>query len=217
MLSGVILAGGDNRGMEGKNRALLKLGSKTFLERQLNEMRKCCNDLIIVTNDPFPLMRSVDRGVRIITDYYPGKGALSGMHAGLSLAKNTHTWVVGCHMPYISATAAQLMLTSMKEDCDAAIPRVAHCLTPFHGIYEKRCSEIIGGLLDSGYETMTSLLNELQWCEMEESLFQGRPIDSRFVTEVHTYVDYERVTMEFDAANLHAQTEREESLWSTSG
>ncbi|MFC0391277.1 molybdenum cofactor guanylyltransferase [Paenibacillus mendelii] len=205
MLSGIILAGGDNRGMEGKNRALLELGSKTFLERQLSEMRKCCNELIIVTNDPFPFMRVVDREVRIITDFYPGNGAVGGIHAGLALAKNPYIWVVGGHMPFISAAAAQLMLASMADGCNAAIPSVANRVYPLHGLYKKQCCESIERLMDTGSTSIAALLDALQWCEAGENVFQMNQIDCRFVVEVHTLVDYERLVRESEAVNREAQ------------
>ncbi|MFD0710573.1 molybdenum cofactor guanylyltransferase [Paenibacillus sp. GCM10027626] len=202
MLSGVLLAGGENRGMNGANRALLKLGDETFLERQLQQLGKCCDDITIVTTDPSSLLRIVDRSVRIITDYFPVKGPLSGMHAGLALAKHDDVWIVGCHMPCISAAAAELMVEEKRRTgCDAVLPQTGTIDDLLHGIYDKRCSETIGQLLDAGRSQITELLQLLSWRGLPESYFRQRWIDPKFVTGIHNEEDYNRLLADIGSAS----------------
>jgi len=197
MLSGVLLAGGENRGMNGANRALLKLGEETFLERQLKELSECCSDITIVTNEPASLLRIVDRSIRIITDYIPGGGPLSGMHAGLALAKQDNIWVIGSHMPYVSAGAAVLMLKEkQRTGCDAVIPQTGSMDDLLHAIYDKRCSETIGELLAAGQSQMSELMPLLNWRGLPKASFLANGINPQFVRGVHNVNDYNRLIAE---------------------
>lgn len=191
MMSGLILAGGRNRGMNGVHKAFLVLDHVTFIERQISEMRKCCSDITIVTNDPMPFLKAVDRAVRVITDYFPGGGALSGMHAGLTLAKQTNVWVVDCGMPFISAKAAKLLLDSKKEGLDAVIPWMEERAHPLHGVYDRSCAAVIGSMVEQGKASFPALLEQLSWVKLPESVFEEKGIDSRFVKAIKTKEDYE--------------------------
>ncbi|TXK76596.1 molybdenum cofactor guanylyltransferase [Paenibacillus sp. N3.4] len=150
MLSGVILAGGENRRMRGELKALLPFGGKPLIARQIDIMREICDEIIVVTNEPKPYLSVVDRSVRIITDFYVGQGPLGGMHAALSLAKHASIWVVGCDMPFISSKAAQLLLQRKLDGFEAVVPLVAGQMYPLHGIYDQACASHIGPLLQLG-------------------------------------------------------------------
>ncbi len=193
MMSGLILAGGRNRGANGENKAFFMLDNMTIVERQIREMEKCCEEIIIATNDPPPFLRKVDRGVRIITDYFPGKGPLSGMHAGLTLAQQPHVWVVSCDMPYISSKAAELLLAREQEGFEAAIPAIGGSAHPLHGVYDRSCAVKIGALLEQDEATLSTLLKQLYWCELQESAFEEKAIDSRFVASIKTKEDDEKL------------------------
>lgn len=190
MLSGVILAGGAHRGMKGENRAFLVVDGQTLIERQIREMKSCCSDLTIVTNEPQLFLRSVDRDIRIITDYYAEKGLLSGMHAGLALAKNRHVWLLGCHMPNPSANAAKLQLSHMHEGTDAVLPVVRGAVHPLHGIYDRSNAERIGRLLDGGITDVSLFLRQINRVGLIESDFDKQGISREFVRSIHTHADY---------------------------
>ena len=52
MLTGVILAGGQNKRMDGQNKALLSFSNERLIERQIRIMQESCEEIIVVTNDP---------------------------------------------------------------------------------------------------------------------------------------------------------------------
>ncbi len=51
MITGVILAGGLNRRMGGRLKALLPVQGQPLLLRQLKEMSSICKQVIVVTNE----------------------------------------------------------------------------------------------------------------------------------------------------------------------
>lgn len=193
MLSGVILAGGAHRGMKGDNRAFLVVDGQTLIERQIREMKTCCSEITIVTNEPQLFLKSVDRDIRIITDYYAGKGLLSGMHAGLALAKNRHVWLLGCHMPNPSAQAAMLQLSYMQEGTDAVLPCIKETAYPLHGIYGQSNAERIGRLLDGGITDVSLFLRQINRTQLAESHFEEQGISREFVRSIHTQADFRNV------------------------
>lgn len=191
MITGAILAGGENRRMDGKVKALLPFSGQLMIERQITFMRMMCEEIIVVTNQPNLFLPVLDRSIRIITDYFPSKGPLSGMHAALSLARNQDVWVVGCDMPFLSPQAAQYMWEMKKGmKCDAVIPVIDGKTHPLHGIYHKNCADAVSALLLAGEYRISEMLRMIYWHEAPESFFLEKGIDLNFVTSVNTHDDY---------------------------
>lgn len=200
MLTGVILAGGKNRRMQGHPKALLPFGAEKLIVRQLRLMQPVCSELIVVTNDPKPFLRLLEPEIRIITDFVPNGGPLGGMHSGLSLARNRDVWIVGSHMPFVSSQAAELLQVKKHEGFDAALPWVQGGIYPLHGIYDRSCADLIWSQLQSGEPTLTRFLKELYWGELHETVFQENGIEPDFINCFNTHEEYERLLRQFDAS-----------------
>jgi molybdenum cofactor guanylyltransferase len=197
MLTGVILAGGQNRRMGGKPKALLPFGGRPILERQLEEMAVLCPQILVVANAPQDLAPIVSAHqfakVQIIPDLYPGTGPLGGLHAALHSSENECVWVVGCDMPHISATAAGMMLAACKEASnDAVLPVIQGKIHPLHGIYHSRIKPIVEALLQQKQYKMMGLLERIRWLQADQSDFLSKQIDLAFVTNLNTNEEYLR-------------------------
>ncbi|TXK74121.1 molybdenum cofactor guanylyltransferase [Paenibacillus sp. N3.4] len=191
MLTGVILAGGANRRMKGELKGLLPLGGQPLIVRQVACMSQLCDEMIVVTNDPNPYLRILDRSVRIITDFFADHGPLGGMHAALSLAKNPSVWIVGCDMPFISCKAAELLLQRKQDGFEAAIPFVGGELQILHGIYDRICLSHLSKLLEKGENTVSSLLGHVFWSELADSYLRENGVPLNFISKIKTVDDYE--------------------------
>ena len=197
MLTGIILAGGDHQRMRGENKALLPIAGEMLIHRQIREMSEICSEIIVVTNNPRPFLRVVDASVRIITDFLPGKGPLSGIHAGLTLMENEEAWVVACDMPYISAKAAGMMKQFKDEfGLDAVVPKIAGRLEMLHAIYTKKTAESVKSLLNTGDQRLEQLLHFLKWSEMDADQFVVTGIDTNFTYAIKTRDDYAKLLSE---------------------
>lgn len=187
MLTGIILAGGQNRRMGGQHKALLTFNGEPLISRQVRLMKSVCSELIVVTNDPKRFLPVVDRSVRIITDFYPGKGPLSGMHAAFSLAKHKLAWVVGCDMPFVSAAAALQLVEEIERSCiDAAVPCLEGRLHPLHAVYRTSCAASIAELLDAETYRVTELLSRIRCKPIDENAFAERGIEQNFAVNTNT-------------------------------
>lgn len=86
MLTGVILAGGDNRRMGGRVKALLPFHGEPLIVRQIRRMRIACDTVIAVARYPEKLEDALmNDDILLIEDRIPGKGPLGGMHAAFSV------------------------------------------------------------------------------------------------------------------------------------
>jgi molybdopterin-guanine dinucleotide biosynthesis protein A len=193
MMTGVILAGGHNRTIQGKPKALLPFGGETLIERELRLIRPVCSELIVVTSDPQPFLRLLEPDVRIITDFVPNRGPIGGMHAGLSLARNRDVWVVGGHMPFISARAAALLQKKKHDGYSAALPWVQGGVYPLHGVYDRSCADRMWSLLQGGEPTLARLLKDLYWVDIRDAELQAEAVEPDFVACFSTEEGYEQL------------------------
>lgn len=190
MLTGVILAGGDNRRMGGKLKALLKVNGKRMIEKQIEEMDPICDQLIVVTNQPDMIPKN-SKITDVVSDRIPGKGPLSGMHAAFSIADCEYIWVVACDMPFISQRAVNLQIERLvHEKCEAAIPFVRGRLHPLHGVYKKNLKKKIEESLVNSHYKILDFLESISCSVMNEDTFIQNNIDISFVSNVNTPDDY---------------------------
>lgn len=193
MLTGVILAGGRNSRMQGHNKAFLKYDDEFFFERQMKEMRKVCQQLIIVANDPSSYDHFIENDVICIPDIYTGHGPLSGFHAAFSNINTEYAWVVGCDYPNLSAPAAQWMLSRLiSSHYDAVIPIIGGMHQMLHGVYRaQRMLPIISGRLETGQYRLSGLLDQISWLGMDEKEWREAGIGTEFSVDVDTREQYE--------------------------
>lgn len=196
MITGVILAGGLNRRMGGRHKALLPVQGEAILIKQLKEMSRECEQIIVVTNQLEtlqPLLAGgMDMDVLCITDHYPQKGPLSGIHAAASVASGTHLWVVGCDMPFISADAAKAMVEICRDtNVDAVIPELEGRLHPLHGIYARGVGPEAELLIQQQNYRLMGLLEHLDWQAVGLDFFVQRGLRTNFATNINTPEEYE--------------------------
>ena len=186
-LTGVIIDGSHAKILDSVP-GLLKLGEETVVERQIREMKKVCKEIILVTNEPLSYLPILGKSIRMITDYYKGSGALSGMHAALSLAKNDTLWVVTPDMPFISIDAiTQMMAEKEQSGVQLVVPEWDGNLQLFHAIYDRSCLEATQKLVEQDQLGMMNLLEHVSFkvirCEDHSS----------FSLRIKNKEDYQRV------------------------
>lgn len=207
MLTGVILAGGKSKRMGGSHKALLPFMGEPLIQRQIRIMRRVCDEIIVVSNDPRPFLSVLEDSVRIITDFYPGKGPLSGMHASFKLATNLYLWVVSCDNPDLSDSAAEVMLTELqRSDHDAVIPFIQGKLLLLHGLYRKHCVNDVESLVLQGSH-VNHLLSHIKWMQVTESEFQNYSVQPEFYSDINTYEEYTQFQLHHNHTFEHQTTE----------
>lgn len=193
-LSGVILAGGENRRMQGRPKALLTLGGQTFLHRQLAVQSEICHELLLVLQPGSALEGELGAWagrVRVVHDLQPGKGPLAGMQAALREARGETLWVVGCDMPCLSAPAAQLLAERMVQgNAEAAIACIDGRSHPLHGVYRRSALPALEAQLAAGDYRLMGWLDKLTVERVEETEFEAHGLRTDFVRNVNDPNDY---------------------------
>jgi len=90
-------------------------------------------------------------GVLLTGDQYPGRGPLSGIHAGLARSSRQAAFCVACDMPFLSAGLIRRLAGRFRElDCDVLLPRVGAEVEPLHALYHRRLLAQMERLLADG-------------------------------------------------------------------
>lgn len=129
----VILAGGKSSRM-GQNKALMKLGSKTVIERMIDIVAPIFNEKIIITNTPgdFKFL-----GLPVYEDVYKYKGPLAGIHSGLLHSTSERDFVLSCDIPLMTAEMINYIV-DFPTDKPVTICQAAGYLQPLAGVYSKK-------------------------------------------------------------------------------
>ncbi len=169
MKAGAIILSGGKSSRMGKNKALLPINEQTNIERIRDELKSLFDDIILVTNDPevyeFLNLKSV-------SDKYPGKGPLAGIHAGLMASDYEENIVVACDMPFISAELASTLVQNLKH-YDAMIPVIGGKKNPLFAAYQKRIVPEIEACLKEDRLRVIHLLDKLNVRYPDEEFLQA--------------------------------------------
>ena len=144
-ISCIVLAGGGGKRLD-TDKAFLEIGGQVLIEGIVEKMARIGDEVIIVTNSP---QRYGYLEARLVSDVYPGKGALGGIYSGLKAARSPHSLVVACDMPFLDLRLLRYMIL-LSSGQDVVIPRVEGLTEPLHAIYSKRCLQPIERVLAAG-------------------------------------------------------------------
>ncbi len=140
LCSGVVLAGGMNIRFGGQQKALVKIGSQTILERILSQFRHFFNDSFLITNQP---ARYLTYDIPIVTDLYSIRSPLCGIHTGLFYAKTPYIFVVACDIPFLKKEMIQTILSEIEPRYDVIVPETDKGFEALCAVYAKRCLPVI--------------------------------------------------------------------------
>ena len=186
-LSGIVLAGGQSRRM-GRNKALLELEGQTLIARVLERLSPLCDELIISAND---VELYADLPVQVVPDLIAGRGALSGIHAGLATMRHDKAVVVACDMPFLSLSLLRYMVV-MSSGYDVVAPRVDGFFEPLHAVYSARCVEPIAQLIAKGPRRVVDLYRQIRLREVTKADVQLFDAALSFVN-VNTHKEWAEV------------------------
>lgn len=193
-LEGVILAGGRGRRMGGVNKGRLQVSGVPMIESIAGQMRDACVSFSIAVASDEQAALYAGLGVPAYPDALPGCGPLAAVHAALCRAERPMVWISACDMPFVSAAAALVMKDALlSSGAEAAVPRIGGRLHPLQAVYRAECREAAYGCLAGGEYRMLALLERLNVVRLSEEHFAAEGIDCRFVANVNTPEEYERL------------------------
>jgi molybdopterin-guanine dinucleotide biosynthesis protein A len=198
-LSGIILSGGLNSRMHGKNKSFLKLGRETFLDRLLSTLGALFGEVILVTRDPHLYDT---RDIKVVEDIFDVRSALSGVHAGLVRAANRHSFVVACDTPLLKPELVKRLVQEGYDDDDVVVPKKGEYLEPLCAVYSKACIPPIEALLKQRKVKISNLFPLVRTKEVDVSRINQEDPELLSFINVNTPGDLEKVqkSLMIDAA-----------------
>jgi len=186
MISAAILAGGRAVRFGGRNKGLLSIDGRTIFERQIGELSRVAEEILVVGDAAPP------SGVRAVADLVPGCGPLGGIHTALTEACGDVTLVVGCDMPFVTARFLAF-LASLCQHADAVVPQTERGYHPLCAAYSRSCLEPVARRLAAGLLKMTDLFADLRVraVTLKEIAVFGDP--GRLLANVNSPADYDRI------------------------
>jgi molybdopterin-guanine dinucleotide biosynthesis protein A len=131
-ITGIILLGGKSARM-GENKALLKLGNDTVIERLVKLMCSLFKTVILISNNPeeYSFLN-----LPVYGDIFPNKGPLSGIHSGLVNSGSEKNFVISCDIPLIDAGIISF-ITDYPTEKPIVITKADGFIQQLAGIYKR--------------------------------------------------------------------------------
>lgn len=137
--SGVILAGGLSTRYGGENKAFLRVGGMRILDRLFAVYRQVFDEIILVTNNPVEFL---EWDALIVSDIFPVRSSLTGVHAGLFYASHPFAFFSACDTPFLKKEVVETLLEQIDPADDLVIPQTSTGLEPLCAAYSKRCLKV---------------------------------------------------------------------------
>lgn len=141
-ITGIILAGGKNLRM-GKNKAFLEINGQRIIDRTKQLFVDLFDEVFLVANSPLDYL---DLNLRVVSDLFPGGGALGGIYSGLFHASHSHAFVAACDMPFLNKALIS-HLSALSPGYDIVIPKMEDGWQPLHAVYSPKCLPFMENLL----------------------------------------------------------------------
>ncbi|WP_444994065.1 molybdenum cofactor guanylyltransferase [Aliikangiella sp. IMCC44359] len=99
-ITGLILAGGQGKRIDNRDKGLMTFKGTRLIDRQLDWFLPQVNEIIISANQNIPTYQSY--GVNVVTDKRDGYlGPLAGIESGLSICKTNWLYVQAVDIPFL--------------------------------------------------------------------------------------------------------------------
>jgi molybdopterin-guanine dinucleotide biosynthesis protein A len=194
-LTGVILAGGENRRIPAL-KGFLSVEGKAIIERSIETLTGILGRTVISTNIP---EKYFCFGLPLIGDIKREKGPIIGILSALAATGEDSVFVVACDMPFVSGKLVRYMVESFEGQMtgdahvDAVIPVFEGKTEPLFGVYTRGVMKPIEGMIHNGRKGLIAMLEDLRVNYItDEEVRAMDPKGASFVN-INTMEDYERI------------------------
>jgi molybdenum cofactor guanylyltransferase len=188
-IAAAILAGGQARRMAGANKATLRIGARTIIDRQLALVRQVADPVFIVSgrSDAF---EGVEPATTIVPDLLPGAGPLGGIYTALVASPHPRTLVIACDMPFL--TLPLLEILTRDSEADLVIPRSARGYEPLCATWSTACAAVVRRRIEGGQLKAALVVEDVRVEEIGPDTLASCDPDGLLFVNVNTPHDYEQ-------------------------
>lgn len=166
MWIGLILAGGRARRM-GRDKALLRLGGATLLERAIDLVRSAGGEPVVVgparPELPLPGVRRLDE----TAGGAPAAGPLPALRHGLAATGAPVAVALACDLPFLTRALLERLVREAAR-FDAVVPRAGGELQVLAAAYTRACLPVIEAACAAGERAVHAILPRLRTRILEE-------------------------------------------------
>jgi len=185
------LAGGKNSRFSGKNKALVRIGGKRILDRIYEVFTILFDKIILVTNDPLQYM---EWDFDIVTDIFPIRSSLTGIHTGLFYITTPYAFFVACDIPFIKKELIEILLDSVEPGIDIVIPETSKGFEPLCAVYSKRCFKPLEEQLVKNELKIQHVFQKVRVKKIPEDILRKSDPDLRSFYNINTPDDLAKAT-----------------------
>ncbi len=188
-VQGFILVGGASRRM-GQDKAQLRLGPKTVLERIAAELSPATSSVTLVGSSQAYAGHSLPS----VPDVYEKWGALGGIHGALSAARTDWIIVIACDLPFVTRDLFERLKSFADESIDSIIPMQSDGRSqPVCAFYRRAtCLPEIERLISAGEHTPRTLLANVRTRYVQFKELGDLPGAENFFLNLNTPEDFKR-------------------------
>ena len=198
-LTGVILAGGENKRFSGMNKAFIRIGEKRMIDRVYRIYKDLFKEIILVTNDP---VRYLEWDFQIVTDLFPTRGSLTGIHAGLFYMTTPYAFFIACDTPFLKKELITTIIDALEPRIDIIIPETDKGFEPLCAVYSKACLKPIEQQLIANELKIQKFFRKVRVKTLSEKSLRGSDPDLVSFFNVNTPNDVNK------AENIESQNRR---------
>jgi len=145
--TGVILAGGENSRFNGNDKAFFRLSGRRLVSPVIELFSSVFDQVIVVTANP---RLYLEWDVTVVTDVFPVKSSLTGIHTGLFYANTPYIVVAACDTPFIRGEMLELIVSEIRPGLAAVVPETPAGLEPLFAAYSKESLAVVEHGLENG-------------------------------------------------------------------
>ena len=155
--SGIILAGGRNSRLNGKNKSFIQIGGKSIFERLYELYVDLFDEIIVVSNDPLAYL---EWNVQVVADLFSYRSSLTGLHAGLFTTQRQFAFICACDAPFLKREIVKTILAQIDQRCQVVVPKTPEgFFEPLCAVYAKTCVGPIEAQLAQKKFKLSNLFN----------------------------------------------------------
>lgn len=159
-VTGVILAGGQARRMEGQDKGLVLLKNKPMIEYVIDILKPQVGTLLINANRNHEQYEKY--GFNIVSDELSGYcGPLAGMASALNKIKTPYMLTAPCDTPFIPNDLAKRLLISLEsENADISVAHNGERMQPVFCLMKKELMPSMNDFLSQGERKIDKWFNQ---------------------------------------------------------
>jgi molybdenum cofactor guanylyltransferase len=191
-VSGFILAGGKSSRM-GSNKSFLVLAGQTLLARALELVRAITPDVRLV-GEPTTLSSFGS----VISDIFPARGPLGGIHSALASSSSDWNLVVGVDLPFLEARFLTYLVTQAQTtEAVVTLARIGDRFQPLCAVYHKAFLAPAEAALVAGRNRIDALFSEIPLRIIDDNELISRGYNRSMFANLNTPADWEWAQREF--------------------